>query len=395
MAIKMKTMTKPTIILLSAITCACVSSCCGSDVNADANGVYIDQEFTRMYMPDSGGVTSADGTISFQLNDGSSIFMTGDFFTGDVVNGARDRNDPMYNNAFIHISKRGKYLGSIYGKGSVAKEVEVDAEEDGPVSLYGSSENISSLYVPAEADTSRVHFWYWPGHAVQTKDGTLYVSMAKLYQGAPGQWGFVGAGVDMLKVDPVTFEMIDRVELFGKECNIGWAQCMLLEGEDVWMYGTGGWGDMYAWKMSLSDLEDMFVSRKPAISVDENGLPEGAYKCEVDSPVSAQQSVFKYKGKYVLINRDRFSKGGEIYSYVSDYPQGPWENRKLIWCTTEQVEDPNLFTYNAMAHPQYINRKGELLICYNLNSYNVVQIMDDVVTYRPVFLRVPMSYIMK
>ena len=63
--------------------------------------------------------------------------------------------------------------------------------------------------------------------------------------------------------------------------------------------------------------------------------------------------------------------------------------------TPEQIEDPELFTYNAMAHPQFINDRGELLFCYNINSYNLQKPYLDVSTYRPVFLRVPMSVILE
>lgn len=344
--------------------------CNNNQKEVDSNGVYVDKDFTRMYMPDKGGVTSADGTISFTLNDGSSIFMTGDCFTGDVRDGKRERTDPMLNNAFIHISAKGKYLRSIYGA-------------DG-----------SSLYVPAEADTSRVHFWYWPAHAFHAPDGTLYVAMAKLYQETPGQWGFKGAGLDLLKADPKTFEMTDRIEMFHRSCPLDWAQCILNEGEDVYLYATDTFGGVYAWETSLTAIENLFSPEQGPVDTDEAGLPEGAFRCEgVDVPVSAQFSVFRLKDKYVLLTKDRFSPEGEIYSFISDSPCGPWKGKKLIWRTTEQ-NDKELFTYNAMAHPQYINKRGEILICYNINSSNLTRIMDEVDTYRPVFLRVPADYIL-
>ena len=71
-----------------------VVGCNNAQKEADNNGVYVDKDFTRMYMPDKGGVTSADGTISFTLNDGSSIFMTGDCFTGDVRDGKKGKDRP-------------------------------------------------------------------------------------------------------------------------------------------------------------------------------------------------------------------------------------------------------------------------------------------------------------
>lgn len=62
---------------------------CGGNTPKEALTVRVDNEFTSLYMPDSCGVTSADGTISILLDDGSSLFMTGDCFVGNVVDGKR------------------------------------------------------------------------------------------------------------------------------------------------------------------------------------------------------------------------------------------------------------------------------------------------------------------
>ena len=269
----------------------------------------------------------------------------------------------------------------------------MNAAEDGPVSLYASAGGISSLYVPAEADSSSVPFWYWPGHGFQTEDGTLFVTMAKLYQCAPGKWGFRGAGVDILKVDPVTFEPLARAEMFDRSSvNIAWAQCLLHDGDAVYVYGSDGFGGFYAWRTDIAGLESCFENG--AFPVDENAMPEGAVRCEgVDVGVSSQHSVFRHGDKYVLVTMNRLSGKGDMYSFISDNPMGPWYGKKLLYTATEQ-EDKELFTYNTMAHPQFINSRGELLICYNINSFDVERIFREVRTYRPVFLRVPMKYIL-
>ena len=80
--------------------------------------------------------------------------------------------------------------------------------------------------------------------------------------------------------------------------------------------------------------------------------------------------------------------------------RSPWRRLENIddYAAALSFEDDNdreLFTYNAMAHPQFINEANELLICYNINSYNLQKPYLDVSTYRPVFLRVPMSMILE
>ena len=88
---------------------------CGSNTPAEAPSARVDTRFTTLYSPDSNGVTGSDGTISIVLDDGSSLFMTGDCFLGEVVGGKRDFSYEMINNSLIHISPDYKYLGAYYG----------------------------------------------------------------------------------------------------------------------------------------------------------------------------------------------------------------------------------------------------------------------------------------
>ncbi len=63
---------------------------CGSNSPAESYPAHVDADFTAVYSPDKGGVTGSDGTISILLDDGTSLFMTGDCFLGEVVDGKRD-----------------------------------------------------------------------------------------------------------------------------------------------------------------------------------------------------------------------------------------------------------------------------------------------------------------
>lgn len=83
---------------------------CGGNTPKEVLTVRVDNEFTSLYMPDSCGVTSADGTISILLDDGSSLFMTGDCFVGNVVDGKRKPGEKMINNSLVHIGSDYRYL---------------------------------------------------------------------------------------------------------------------------------------------------------------------------------------------------------------------------------------------------------------------------------------------
>ena len=110
---------------------------------------------------------------------------------------------------------------------------------------------------------------------------------------------------------------------------------------------------------------------------------------------SEQFSVFRIRDKYVLVVQEGGFMTREIVSYFSDSPYTGWKNRKVL-CLTQLPEDvtstANLFAYNSMAHPQFIEN-GELLISTCINSFVVEDIFRDAGKYRPVFLRVPVSRI--
>ncbi|MCE7066969.1 DUF4185 domain-containing protein [Dyadobacter sp. CY326] len=104
--------------------------------------------------------------------------------------------------------------------------------------------------------------------------------------------------------------------------------------------------------------------------------------------VSNELSVSRIsKGKYALI----YQLGSifpEICMQVGPTPVGPFGPRIVLYKTTNDMQDPDLFTYNAKAHPA-LSAPGELLISYNVNSFKfmeVIQKKPDL--YRPRFIRV-------
>lgn len=96
-------------------------------------------------------------------------------------------------------------------------------------------------------------------------------------------------------------------------------------------------------------------------------------------------------GKYALV----YQLGSifpEICMQVGPTPVGPFGPRIVLYNTSADIQDPDLFTYNAKAHPA-LSEPGELLISYNVNSFkffDVVQKKPNL--YRPRFVRVKFSH---
>ncbi|MGD9329209.1 MAG: DUF5005 domain-containing protein, partial [Cyclobacteriaceae bacterium] len=100
--------------------------------------------------------------------------------------------------------------------------------------------------------------------------------------------------------------------------------------------------------------------------------------------VSEQFSVFKHLNKYYLLTQHNIF-GNEIYLFTSDSPEGLWGNGKTVYCTPET--GGNLFTYNAYAHP-HLMLNDELLVSYNINSFEFSDLLVSADNYRPYFIRI-------
>src|SRR5690606_32692736 len=128
-----------------------------------------------------------------------------------------------------------------------------------------------------------------------------------------------------------------------------------------------------------------------------------------DHFVSPSYSVMKLKDKYYMVSQENgymsCGLGREIYSWEADSPVGPFTNKKLLYTIEDKYQGEYLVTYNATAHPQFIEN-NELLISYNVNGFdnysdtpcqnecqNPFRDRRNADGYRPKFIRVPLSFI--
>lgn len=123
-------------------------------------------------------------------------------------------------------------------------------------------------------------------------------------------------------------------------------------------------------------------------------------------PVSPGFSVFMLDNKYYLLTQENgyltCGLGREIYIMESEYPWGPFINKTLVYTINDTFRGHDLLTYNAQAHPAFIEN-GSILVSYNLNDmvdtispYTCASQCFDIWhdrlnadTYRPKFIRVP------
>lgn len=369
----MKYLKEGLFVILIVVVCACNKKV---EQKQEVLKVHKDDTFNKFFHKDSAGVTGADGTISVSFPDGSSVFMMGDSFLGKVIDKKRDSNTKMINNTFVVINSEKTDAKAVY-----------NGEYDDPKAIVNSESG---------KDT-----FYWPGHGF-VHDGVFHFFMSKFQKSTDIEdtWGFKFIGTDYFRYKAGNFEKISSEPFtYTQQNNVHWGHAVLKEGKYIYIYGTKVEEDVvaraYVCRTTL-DLNNKLnfsnVEFFDGVNWDKDPLACKSMS-GTSSNISEQFSVFKYKQKYVLLSQQRGIGEGAIYTYTSNSPNGPWMNKKMIYETKEASIDKDLITYNAMAHPQYIE-DDQLLICYNVNSLKVPRIFSNVECYRPVFLRVPMKMIL-
>lgn len=331
---------------------------------ADLSVAGLDTTFAKMLIPDHGSITGGDGTYSIALPDGRSLFLMGDSYTGPVTNGSRAMSDHMFRNAYI-----------LYENGSVTALIDANGEN-------------SSAAIPPGV-TNEHEEWYWPGHGF-ARDNRLFIFQTLMYQGESGMWGFRYRTTDILEysLPDITLKSTKKIPFEGSS-DIHYGMAVLDDHDYIYIYAQvdvdNGSNPLSDALVARTTIDKLYTAWEYFDGSSWTPRPDAAARMEGLSsvPVSSQFNVFKMNDKYVLLTQSKQFNSGEIYTFISDFPQGPWYNKKMIYKIQEE-ENPNLFTYNAMAHPQF-EKEGKILISYNVNNLDFAEQHDDVSTYRPRF----------
>lgn len=344
--------------------------------NREPGTATIDKKFNKLFARDCCGVTGADGEYSVLLPDGRTVWIFGDSFLGTVKpDRSREKRTPWFIRNSMAVQE-GDSLRSFYNV--------IDGWE-------------SSLVIPPGAPKGKLFsedtLWYWPGDGF-IENGKLKVFMSQFNQAVKGDWGFrwQSANIATFSLPDIKLEKIDHFSYPGtNEIHWGHAVC---DGDKKFTYIYG----------AEDKSKNLYVARAPKGDITAPWEfftgKEWMKDSKLAGPMlaiqgSEQFSVFKIKNKYVLLVQEGGFMSGEICSYYSDSPYTGWKNRKVL-CHTQLPDDvvstKNLFAYNSLAHPQFIEN-GELLISSCINSFVVEDVFLDASKYRPVFQRVPVKRI--
>lgn len=330
--------------------------------------VSIDSVFNARFFPQGDAFTGGDGTYSVLLPDGRTLWIFGDSFIGNVTPDLkRVKTGPQYiRNCFVIL------------------------EKDSLITLQqGRPHEFKSVMIPPEAlngKYSEHDFWYWPGDAF-IENGKLNVFASKFFQEKnTDMWAFQFRGTELIEFSLPDFRVL-RIDRFPELDSVHYGHALLETDAYTYIYGL--------------KKQFPYVARAKQGSVRDTwqfytGKEWSDQATEAQPMIrfvgSEQFSVFEWKGTYIMI-----MQGGNlsrnIYSFTSPEPFGPWGNQQLIYETPLPVGCKACWTYNALAHPQFIE-DDLLLISYNTNSMEMEDHYENASIYRPRFIRVPMAKIL-
>jgi hypothetical protein len=302
--------------------------------------------------------TGGDATYSVELPSGRMVWMFSDTFLGTVNPDGTRPTAPIINNSYV-IQREESLVRTLHG---------------------GTRQAPTALIAPLDAS------WYWMNDAIV--EGTnLRQFLSTFERTGPGPWDWEWIRTDVASYSLSTFTLTGVQTVPGDGNGVDYGTAMLTDGDYTYVYGVE----------DLESVKYMHVARASAGSV----LGPWSYwtgsawssnpmdSARIRSGVSNSFSVVRSGSVYVLLTQDSSVPfGSEIVAYFSCRPQGPWGYRTHVYTTPESGGD--LYTYNALAHPELADASGAL-VSYNVNTFDGSQHLSDVTIYRPRFLRVTFS----
>ncbi len=334
-------------------------------------------EWDKLFQRTNGWI-GADGDYSVRLSDDKILWLFSDTWVGEVKHGKRV-NPRMINNSI------GVQHGTNPATASVDFFYRTNAEKQA-----------TAFFLP---ENGRGYFWPFAG--VRTSKGLfIFLQNVENYKaGTP--FGFrtfdtVLGHVTNPDDEPLKWKITQRKIPFAKFASderlmVGGA--ILHEKPFVYIYATL----TQTHKNHQSELVIIRVHEDALDNFDEwkffikkgwrktpRDLQSLASKTSSEFSVSWQAAL----KKYVLVQSDGIF--GRIKISLSEKPEGPWSEPKMIYQTPEG-KWPGVFCYAGKAHPGLAQNPDELVISYAANAWNFLQVIDDARLYWPRFVTVPLK----
>nr|WP_231980042.1 DUF4185 domain-containing protein [Tessaracoccus coleopterorum] len=178
--------------------------------------------------------------------------------------------------------------------------------------------------------------------------------------------------------------------------NVAWASWFLQRPGVTYVYGVEDLGASKYMHLARVRSGDLSSVDKWEFWTGSGWSAEETDSTRIIVGVSNEYSVTAFGGGYLLITQDTnelFS--ARILAYRGDSLTGPFTDPVEVYRMPEvglfgSYGNPNIFGYNPHEHPE-LRRGNELVISYNINSFDSSELYKDVTIYRPRFIRATFS----
>ncbi len=327
-------------------------------VTADFDWASPSREDDERFELTGPGWIAGDSTYSVELPDERILWLFSDSFIGTVSpSGEPEPGMAMVHNALVVEDSAGR-LSTFTGSG--------------PESFFPDPDKDS---------------YYWVQDATVTGDDELVVFLSRTQQvGEQGVEGFEWERNALATVSLPDLEIQDITEFRGEPGadEVAWGAGLMTTPTYTYVYGVE----------DRQDRKYLHLARVPAGSLTDRSAWEyrgedgwssdGADSARLTGKVANELSVTPYEDGYLMISSDTSKPfSNKINAWTACQPWGPWRDEQTIYETPETEGEH--FTYNAHGHPE-ISEDGELLISYNVNTFDFEELMSDPTLYRPKFI---------
>lgn len=248
-----------------------------------------------------------------------------------------------------------------------------------------NKDNTSSMFEP-KTPASQPGDYYWLGDGVfdHAKDSTIYIAAYRI-RNVPGLvFPFKEVGLSFIvlpKGSRPPFKNQRQIDapFYGQNgSHIMFGACIMPNTKGAQAPNPDGYIYVYGVKAPNNQL---VVGRVKDVDFEDFGAwrfwDGSAWQTDVSKCAGITQHVSKEmsvsfmddgSGRVIAVYQEDSNKP-DIYIQVGDTPWGPFYPAKKVWHTPEIYEDIDFYTYNAKAYP-HLSRPHELLISYNVNSFN-------------------------
>ena len=323
------------------------------------------------------GWTGADAAYSLPLAEDVTLWLYGDTWIGEIVDG-KHKDATMVNNS-IALQK---------GKDPATASVNFFRQT--------TQQGKPAAFIKLDGGTG----FFWISHGI-VANGKLYLFLMQIIKtGEEGAFGFKHIGTSLAQVenpydDPLEWRIQQYKVPFGKyskDGNLFFGSAVMRDGDFVYIYGASE-----DWSKGMGG-RNMIVARVPFDKMADfeqwRFFCDGRWRADLtgvsglfagtatEYSVCYQPSIRQYVAIYT---ENGMSKN--IMMRLSPTPVGPWSEAYKIYECSEVEWHKTYFCYAAKAHPE-ISAEDELIVTYVCNSTDFWQMAADARIYRPRFLKI-------